>query len=360
MTTIYYSMTDYTRTLTQVATNEPTEINFVGTFNFKALFQGSTWYQEATGFNFKDNVQSDPNLTNTEKTAFYRNMNLGKETFEAFGNTMIMWLLNFIPQILLSLLLAAWFTDTRAKVRGQGFYKFMLYLPNIITAASISMLFLSIFGYPQGPINIALHKSFAANAQAELATLVPGTEEYQQLLMQINNETSGTVIFFDKTWWARGIISFINFWMWYGNTMIVLIAGILGISPSLYEAAQIDGANASQTFRRITLPLLRPILLYTLVTSLIGGMQMYDIPKIIAGSASSLLLARPKIVTVVVLISDLLGASKNYAIASAISVMLFVFTAMFSLILFYIMRDKDAAKLKKEEKAYKKALGKGM
>ena len=71
---------------------------------------------------------------------------------------------------------------------------------------------------------------------------------------------------------------FIQTWMWFGNTMIMLMSGIMGINPSLFEAASIDGASSGQVFRKITLPLLSPIMVYTLVTSMIGGLQMFDIP----------------------------------------------------------------------------------
>ena len=81
--------------------------------------------------------------------------------------------------------------------------------------------------------------------------------------------------------WATSLtISFILFWMWYGNTSLILISGMMGINKSLYEAADIDGASSWQKFIRITLPLLKPVLLYTLVTSAIGGLQLYDIPAL--------------------------------------------------------------------------------
>ena len=166
-------------------------------------------------------------------------------------NTLIIWIINFIPQILLALLLAAWFTDTVVKLKGQGAFKVMMFLPNIITASSIAVLFNSLFGN-QGPVTLLVRK-------------LPGLGDYSFL-----NSKAGTI----------GLIGFMQFWMWYGNTMIVLIAGILGISPSLYEAAMVDGANSRQEFFKITLPLLKPILQFSLVTSAIGGLQMYDIPSL--------------------------------------------------------------------------------
>ena len=84
--------------------------------------------------------------------------------------------------------------------------------------------------------------------------------------------------FYLNNWSARLLVSFIQFWMWFGNTMVILIAGILGVDPSLYEAAELDGASRVRQFFSITLPLIKPIMLYTLITSLVGGLQIFDIP----------------------------------------------------------------------------------
>ena len=253
---------------------------------------------------------------------------------QVFLNTSIMWILNFIPQMLVALLLAKWFTDTRFKIRGEGAIKVMVYMPNIITAASISMLFYALFAYPQGPANSIL----ASIGIIDKATYV-------------NSGLAATVAypFLEKGWAVRIIVSFINFWMWYGNTMIVLIAGILGINPSLYEAAQVDGASSGQIFNKITLPLLRPIMLYTLVTSLIGGMQMYDIPQMMQQQGSP---AKEYTQTVTMYIQELVyTGTKDYGRSAAVSVCLFVVTAIFSIILFNVMGDRD-----KEKKQHKKAM----
>lgn len=257
-------------------------------------------------------------------------------TIQVFQNTIVMWIINFIPQILLALLLAKWFTDTRLKIAGQGAFKVMIYMPNIITAASISVLFYSLFAYPQGPVNSML---------AQLGVIDKAT--YQ-------NAGSAALVaraFLEKGWDVRLIVAFINFWMWYGNTMIVLVAGMLGISPSLFEAAQVDGASPNQIFTKITLPLLRPIMLYTLVTSLIGGMQMYDIPAMMQQQGSP---AKAMTQTVTMYIMELVyDGTKDYGRGAAVSVLLFLFTGVLSIILFYIMRDRDAQpkKAKKGAKA---------
>lgn len=232
---------------------------------------------------------------------------------QSLGNTFVMWMMNFIPQLGLALLLAVWFTDVRVKLRFQGAYKMMTFMPNIITAASIALLFNSLFSYPNGPIN--------------------------QLLLSLNL-LGEPFNFIDDKWSVRWIIAFINFWMWYGNTMIVLTAGILGISPTLFEAAGVDGASSRQTFRYVTLPLLKPIMLYTLVTSLAGGMQGYDIPKLFTkyGNGDPNYTSR----TIAMYIRELaFTGSFQLGRASAVSMILFVVTAILAAIMFFIMRDKD-------------------
>lgn len=240
-------------------------------------------------------------------------------TFSSLWNTIIMWLMNFAPQMLVALLLAVWFTDTRAKMKAQGVYKILVFMPNIITAATISVLFYKLFDFPNGPINQLLQN------------------------MGIVDEPFR---FFSSKWATRGIISFINFWMWYGNSMIVLSAGILGISPDLFEAARVDGANTKQIFAKITLPLLRPIMLFSLVNSVIGGLQMYDIPKLLTTSGYGDPDYSTRTITMYIRELAFTGA-RQMGKAAAVSVVLFIVTLIFSLILFYLMRDKDAIKDKK-------------
>ena len=145
-------------------------------------------------------------------------------------NTFVLWMLNFIPQITLALILTAWFTSRRNKIKGQGFFKVLFYMPNIITAASVAVLFNALFGYPKGPVN--------------------------DLLVNMGLRDS-TTYFMNSASTTRGIVAFIQFWMWYGYTMIILVSGVLGINPEIYEAAEIDGANDRQIFFRITIPNIR-------------------------------------------------------------------------------------------------------
>lgn len=232
------------------------------------------------------------------------------------GNTFIIWLLGFIPQIFFSLLFASWFTDLRMKLK-TGAYKIIFYLPNVIMAAAMGMLFFTLFSN-SGPIN-SIYQS------------ITGADK--------------PIYFFEGVWTQRGVIALINFLMWFGNTTIMLMAAINGIDPSLYESAQIDGANPTQTFWKITIPLIRPILLYVLITSLIGGIQMYDVPQIVANGGSQV---NNTSMTVVVYLNKYLSVSKNYGMAGALSVILFIVAAVLSLLIFFLTTERDGKKKKKK------------
>ena len=174
-------------------------------------------------------------------------------------NTMILWIMCFVPQIFLSLLLGAWFSDVRLKLKGSRFFKTVIYLPNLIMASAFSMLFFTLFA-ESGPINsLLIQMGFI-------------TEPYK---------------FLSNVGSTRGLIAFMNCLMWFGNTTILLMAGMMGIDTSLFEAAEVDGATSTQVFFRITLPLLRPILVYVLITSLIGGLQLFDVPQILTNGTGN-------------------------------------------------------------------------
>lgn len=226
-------------------------------------------------------------------------------------NTMIMWVLGFVPQILLSLLLGAWFSDTRMKLKASGFFKTVIYLPNLIMASAFSMLFFALFA-DKGPVNA--------------------------LLIQMG-VIDDSYKFLSHIWSARGLVAFMNFLMWFGNTTILLMAGMMGIDPALFEAAEVDGATSGQVFFRITLPLLRPILIYVMITSLIGGLQMFDVPQILTGGTGQPV---DSTMTLIMYLNKHLF-SKNYGMGGALSVILFFITGILSLIVFKAFNERKEA-----------------
>ena len=217
-------------------------------------------------------------------------------------NTLIMWVMGFVPQILVSLLLASWFSNPSLRLKGQGFFKTVIYLPNLIMASAFAMLFFTLFS-DGGPVNSIL------------------------IQMGIRQEPFK---FFASVWGTRSLVAFMNFVMWFGNTTILLMAGMMGIDTSLFEAAQVDGATSRQIFFRITLPLLKPILVYVMITSLIGGLQMFDVPQILTNGSGEPM--RSSMTLIMYLNKHLF--SKNYGMAGALSVLLFIVTGILSLIVF--------------------------
>ena len=246
-------------------------------------------------------------------------------------NTFMIWIANFIPQIGLALLLTAWFTDRRWNIKGQGIYKVLIYMPNIITAATVAILFNAMFGYPTGPIN-----DFLVN--------IGVLKSAQNLLL-----SKGL---------ARGVVAYIQFWMWYGYTMLILISGVLGIDPEIFDAADVDGANRAQIFFKITLPNIKTIMLFTLVTSLIGGLNMFDIPKLFLNGQPD----NATLTTSVYIYNQAFSGSYLYNRAASASMIMFVIIMVFSSLLFLLLREKDAdgygvaesKRLKKEAKAARK------
>ena len=138
--------------------------------------------------------------------------------------------------------------------------------------------------------------------------------------------------FLSNVWSTRGLISFMNCLMWFGNTTILLMAGMMGIDTSLFEAAEVDGATSTQVFFRITLPLLRPILVYVMITSLIGGLQLFDVPQILTNGSGEPM--RSSMTLIMYLNKHLY--SKNFGMSGALSVILFIITAILSLIVFKV------------------------
>jgi ABC-type sugar transport system permease subunit len=230
--------------------------------------------------------------------------------FTAVKNTWALWLMNFIPQIGIAMLLAVWFTSTRLKIKGGGIWRMFFYLPNLMMPAAIAALFFSLFSF-YGPVN--------------------------QFLVR-NGFLPEAVDFIRSPSTMRGLVVFIQWWLWYGQTTIILMAAMTSISVSLYEAALMDGASGWQSFRFVTLPLIKPVMIYVLVTSLVGGMQMYDIPYLLTDGRGS---PANSILTNNILMYMRFRSSQGHiGAASAVGVMVFIMTTVVAMLIFFLLREK--------------------
>ena len=253
-----------------------------------------------------------PNFVGLENyiTLFTPDANGTIDILKYAGNTVVLWVGGAIPQIIIALLLAIFFTSYRLKIRGQQFFKTVIYMPNLIMASAFSMLFYTLFS-PVGPINHLLTDMGIIDA---------------------------TFDFFAHKVTVRGMIMLMNFLLWFGNTTILLMAGIMGIDQNMFDAAQIDGANSVQVFFRVTLPLLMPILVYTIITALIGGLQMFDVPQVLTNGGGT---PNRTSMTLIMYLNNYLKTSKNYGMAGAISVIIFLITGALSLVVYRSLTKQD-------------------
>ena len=271
--------------------------------------------------------------TGTITPIIYNYTRLVKDPFfwGALGNTFIIWMFNFVPQLGIALILAIWLSDTRLNLAGRGLFRAVIYMPNLLTAASVALLFRSIFGY-DGHV------------------VAPANQFLRSLGIQAVNEINGELVreafnFFRSVPFSRGLVAFVQWWMWYGHTLIMLMAGITSIPVSLYESATVDGANSPQTAWYITLPLLRPMMLYILITSMIGGMQMFDIPFLLTNRFGA---PDFKIRTTVVYQYNVafIGV-QDRSYGAAISIGIFLITILLALLIFFFLQDRSELKKKK-------------
>ena len=225
-------------------------------------------------------------------------------------NTLVLWVGGAIPQIVIALLLALFFTSYRLNIRGQQFFKTVIYMPNLIMASAFSMLFFTLFS-TVGPVNNLLVSSGLIDEAID---------------------------FFAMKITVRGLIMLMNFLLWFGNTTILLMAGIMGIDQNLFESASIDGASSTKVFFKITLPLLMPILVYTIITAMIGGLQMFDVPQILTNGGGT---PNRTSMTLIMYLNNYLKVSKNYGMSGAISVIIFIVTGLLSILVYRSLNKKD-------------------
>ena len=223
-------------------------------------------------------------------------------------NSLRIWIINFIPQMLTALILSAIFTFN--KIKGMGFFRAAFYLPNLITAASIGLLFNLLFNGDKSVANYIL-----------MGLKIPGAP----------------FRFFNSEVFTSGLVSYIQWWMWFGYTTVIIMAGITTIDTNVYDAALVDGATKTQTYIHVTLPLIKPTMVYLTITSLIGGMQLFDVPATLSNGNGD---PRKAVLTTSMYLYNQGFKNHNYGYAAAISTGLFVIIGILSIFSFKAMKKK--------------------
>jgi cellobiose transport system permease protein len=170
----------------------------------------------------------------------------------AVVNTLIIWVMATVPMLLISLALA---TALTAVKRFRLFYQIVLFLPSVTSIVAIAIFFKTTFNDQIGLVNVVLR-----------AIGLPGvgwTTEY---------------------WPIKILIAALMTWQWVGYNAIIYYAGMQAIPSDVYEAAKIDGAGPLRTFWSVTVPMLRPVLIFTFVISTITGLQSFTEPQVLFSS----------------------------------------------------------------------------
>ncbi len=235
-----------------------------------------------------------------------------KYFWQAFFNTCRIWIVNIILQLGLAFLLTIVFSDIKYKMRGLSIFRAVFYLPNLISCASVAFLFKTLLDWKFGTFNQVLMNLHLIKQQVDW----------------LGNPSV-----------APYVVAVINAWMWFGNSFIMLMAGVQGIPRDYFEAASIDGAGRWKIFGKITLPLLKPILIYVAITSLIGGLQMFDMPHLISQGNAAI---HDGVLNTMVMYLYKFGFEVNQVgYAGAIAYVLFMIILVVSIIQFKFMSSKE-------------------
>jgi len=181
--------------------------------------------------------------------AQYRYLLGDTDFWHSIGTTLIIWALATFPMIFLAMVTAVMLNSA---VRFKNVYRFAYFLPNVTSVVAVAIIFGSVFSTNFGLMNALLQ--------------AVGLDQ---------------VAWLNTPWGIRVAIAMLMTWQWTGYNAIIFLAGLQTIPSELYEAARVDGANPFQTFFRITLPMMRPVLLFVLVVSTVTGLQSFSEPQVL-------------------------------------------------------------------------------
>lgn len=231
----------------------------------------------------------------------------------ALFNTMIFFVVQVPIMLSLALILAAMLDNPKLKFRGL--FRTAIFLPCVSSLVAYSVLFKSMF-VQDGLINQTL----------EAIGLV-----------------SGPIPWMTDPFWARVLIIIAITWRWTGYNMIFYLAAFQNIDKSIYEAARIDGVPSYRRFLHLTIPMLKPVILFTTVTSTIGTLQLFDeVRNIMTSDAGGAAGPSNSALTLSVYIYNLtFKFMPNFGYAATVSYVIVIAVAVLSILQFYALKERD-------------------
>ena len=231
--------------------------------------------------------------------------------WKALGNTLFIGIIAHIP-ILLGGLVLAYILNSKL-VKGQNIFKAIYFMPVVTSAVAITIIFQNLFGYNYGLINY-----FVTLLGDEAVNWLGG---------------DGSLI--------KVAVIVMFAWKWIGWNMVIYLAGMQGISNDIYEAARIDGATHSRMVFKIVIPLLKPIILFTLIQSSIGMFNLFTEPFILTNSSWTGGINNGGLTLMMYLLNKAPQGGNLYGYASSVAYVITVMIVLISLVLNRVMSDRE-------------------
>jgi len=235
--------------------------------------------------------------------------------WQAIGNTLIIWVLSTVPMLLLALVIA---NALHNATRFRSFYRIAYFIPNVTSVVAVTLMFGSIFSNNFGLLNAFLQSV--------------GLDKVEWLT---------------QPWGIKIAIASIVTWRWVGYNAIIYLAGLQAISADVYEAAKVDGASPRQVFWRITVPMLRPVILFTAVTSTIGGLQIFTESRVLFGDTNNIGGPGNAGMTIVSYLYQSAFIKNQFGYGAAIGWALFILIVLFSIINWRLIGGRDDERITK-------------
>ncbi len=227
-------------------------------------------------------------------------------------NTVVIWVISTVPMLFLALVMAF---ILHQNIRFKGFYRVAFFIPNVTSLVAVAVVFSSVFSDSFGLVNSAL------------------------TALHVD-----TLPWLSSSWGIKVTIAVMVIWRYTGYNAIIYLAGLQAVNTDLYEAARVDGASTTDIFFRITIPLLRPVILFTVITSTIGGLSLFTEPQVLFGTGANAASAGgPGDAGMTIVLYQYVQAFFNFdfGYASAISWALFILSAIVAFINFRLLSERD-------------------
>ena len=229
-------------------------------------------------------------------------------------NTMSIFLLSAIPQLIAAVLIAAVLDQN---IRAKTFWRMSVLLPYVVTPVAVTLIFSSAFDEKYGLINNLL-------TTFHLDPMMWKTDVFPSHI---------------------AIASMVN-WRWTGYNALILLAAMQAVSRELHESAALDGAGFFRRFFSITLPSIRPTMIFVVVTATIGGLQIFTEPKLFNATSPTPGGPLRQYQTTVLYLWDMAFNRQNFGKASAIAWLLFLIIVLFGMLNFLLSRRIASAEVR--------------